>query len=82
MRGSPRAVAIFLDVSHTRALATVLVTLEGGVGLSIAPFEIGTIRLGGVSLLWWYGLVAAPVVAVTVSAAAFAWGARAPDTPE
>jgi len=56
--------------------------LAGGVALSITPFEIGTIRLAGVGLLWWYGLVAAPAVAVAVTAAALAWGARAPDTPE
>ena len=63
-------------------MATIFVTLGGGVALSVAPFEVGTIRLAGVSLLWWYGLVAAPLVAIAVTAAAFAWGARAPDTSE
>ena len=57
---------------QTRAIATILLMLGGGVALSVAPFEVGTIRLAGVSLLWWYGVVATPVVAVAATAAVFA----------
>ena len=77
MRGSHGPVAIFPHVStatQTRAIATILLMLGGGVALSVAPFELGTIRLAGVSLLWWYGIVATPVVAVAVAAAALARG--------
>jgi hypothetical protein len=81
MRGSREAIAIFRDV-QSRAIATILLMLGGGVALSVAPFELGTIRLAGVSLLWWYGVVATPVVAVAVAAAALARGRRAPDPAE
>jgi hypothetical protein len=63
------------------AITTIFVLLAGGVALSVAPFEPGTIRLAGVSLLWWYGVVAAPVIAVAVTAAALARAARHADVP-
>ena len=75
MRGSPGVVAIFLHVSfapQSLAIATIFVLLAGGVALSVAPFEAGTIRLAGVSLLWWYGVVAAPAIVVAVTAAVVA----------
>jgi hypothetical protein len=44
---------------------TMVFLLLGGVSLlTMAPFELGTIRLAGVSLLWWYGLVVVPAVVV------------------
>jgi hypothetical protein len=52
------------------AIAMVFLLLGGGVLLTLAPFEIGTIRLAGVSLLWWYGVAVVPVVAVAVATAA------------
>jgi ribose/xylose/arabinose/galactoside ABC-type transport system permease subunit len=61
---------------HRLAIATMFVLLAGGVALSVAPFEAGTIRLAGVSLLWWYGVIVAPVLAVAVTVAAVAHGAR------
>jgi uncharacterized membrane protein len=79
MRTSPEAVAIFLHVSTTPqnvAIVMVFLVLGGVVALTVAPFEVGTIRLAGVSLLWWYGAVAAPVVAVTVTVAALLWTSR------
>ena len=77
-------VAIFLHVSfapQSLAIATIFVLLSGGVALSVAPFEVGTIRLAGVSLLWWYGVVAAPVTAIAVTVAAVAGRAAAPVRP-
>lgn len=79
MRASRQVVAIFLDVStapQNVAIVMVFLVLGGGVALTVAPFELGTIRLAGVSLLWWYGAVAAPVVTVTITAAALLRAAR------
>jgi uncharacterized membrane protein len=73
MRAYGEAVAIFLHVPpapQNVAIAMIFLVLGGVVLLTVAPFELGTIRLAGVSLLWWYGAVTAPVVAVTVTAAA------------
>ena len=39
------------------------------LALSQAPFDLGTLRLAGVGLLWWYTLVIAPAAAVLVVAA-------------
>jgi hypothetical protein len=76
MRGRSRAVAIFLVVSteapHNVAIAVLFLLLGGMLLLSVAPYEIGTIRLAGVSLLWWYGVLAVPIAAVAVAVAALA----------
>lgn len=54
--------------------------LLGGVTLlTMAPLELGTIRLAGVSLLWWYGLVAVPVVLVAATITVLM--RRVPSTP-
>jgi uncharacterized membrane protein len=58
------------------AIVMIFLVLGGVVLLTVAPFELGTIRLAGVSLLWWYGVVAAPLVAVTVTAAALLHASR------
>jgi uncharacterized membrane protein len=79
MRAHGEAVAILLDVStapQNVAIVMIFLVLGGVVLLTVAPFELGTIRLAGVSLLWWYGAVAAPVVAVTVTAAALVQASR------
>jgi uncharacterized membrane protein len=52
-----------LDVS----IAVLFLLLGGVVLLTVAPFEIGTIRLAGVSLLWWYAALAVPVAAVAIT---------------
>ena len=81
MRASREAVAIFLYVSTTPqniAIVMVFLVLGGVVGLTVAPFELGTIRLAGVSLLWWYGALTAPVLAVAVTVAALVRASRKP----
>jgi hypothetical protein len=60
------------EAPHTVAIAVLFLLLGGVLLLTVAPFEIGTIRLGGVSLLWWYGVLAVPVAAGTVTVAALA----------
>jgi hypothetical protein len=72
MTGWPVSVAIFLAVSSGPAIALVFLLLGGVLVLTLAPFEIGTIRLAGVSLLWWYGVLAAPLLAAVVTVAALA----------
>ncbi|MBI2217850.1 MAG: hypothetical protein HYU51_11175 [Candidatus Rokubacteria bacterium] len=49
-------------------LVTLLVLAAGGLALALAPFDLGAIRLAGVSLLWWYVGLIAPAVAVALAA--------------
>jgi hypothetical protein len=65
---------------HNVAITVVFLLLGGVLLLTVAPWELGTIRLAGVSLLWWYGVVAAPAAAVTVTVVALA--RRAMPAPE
>ena len=69
MSGAPQNVAIVM----------IFLVLGGVLALTVAPFELGTIRLAGVSLLWWYGALAAPVVVVTIAAAALLRASRKRD---
>jgi hypothetical protein len=59
------------DAPHHVAIAVLFLVLGGVLLLTAAPFEIGTIRLAGISLLWWYGVVAVPVAAAAVTVTAF-----------
>ena len=83
MRASRGPVAIF-HLVPIRAIALVCLVLGGVTVLTMAPYELGTIRLAGVSLLWWYGIVVVPVVAVvaTVVALTRAQPAPPPARPE
>jgi hypothetical protein len=60
-----------LDVSmrapHNVAIAIAFGLLAGVTLLTMAPFELGTIRLAGVSLLWWYGVVVVPAVVIVTT---------------
>jgi hypothetical protein len=44
-----------------------IVLFAVALALFQAPFELGRLRLAGVNLVWWYALVAAPLVATLVS---------------
>jgi len=55
--------------------------LAGMTVLTVAPYEVGTIRLAGVSLLWWYGLVVAPAAAVLVTVVALVRAVQATAPP-
>ena len=77
------AVAIFLLVSARApniAIAIVFLALGGVLVLTVAPFEIGAIRWAGVSLLWWYGGLVVPLVAVLTTVVALA-RMRSPSPP-
>jgi hypothetical protein len=55
-----------------RAATLVLFLLITGAGvLAHGPFGLGALRLAGVSLLWWYVAVVAPLVGAAVVVAAF-----------
>ena len=60
-----------LRVSRTdarRAGILVLVVLfAGGLILARAPGDLGAVRLAGVSLLWWYSALVAPLIAVALA---------------
>jgi hypothetical protein len=58
------------EAPHNVAIAVLFLLLGGVLLLTVAPFEIGTIRLAGVSLLWWYAVVAVPVAAAAITIAA------------
>lgn len=49
------------------AVAALLLLVAIAIALPVLPGTPGTLRAGGVSLLWWYGAVAAPVLATLVS---------------
>lgn len=57
----------------------VLLVLAGAGALATLPQGAGAIRLGSLSLLWWYTAVVAPLVAAAVTAGALARRPRARD---
>jgi hypothetical protein len=48
-------------------IVTLLALLAGALALPLAPFDLAAVRLAGVSLLWWYAAVVAPLLAVAVA---------------
>lgn len=58
-------------MSHARraGLAIVLALVAGGVVLAALPRAAAGVRWGGVALLWWYGLLVAPLAAAVVTLA-------------
>jgi hypothetical protein len=64
----------------TRTTGVVLLTLllAGFLLLGALPKQVASIRVAGLSLLWWYGGLLAPVMAVLV---AIRWLAEPPPDP-
>lgn len=50
-----------------RAGVVVLLLLLAGAVAAAAFPQLGAVRLGGVALAWWYGVVAAPLVAALIA---------------
>jgi hypothetical protein len=48
------------------AILALLVLLLGAPLLALAPASPGAVRIGGVSLLWWYAGLVGPVLASIV----------------
>jgi hypothetical protein len=56
-----------------RAGIAILVVLYAiALVLACAPFDLGQLRVGGVSLLWWYAFAMGPATA-TVAASLLLW---------
>jgi hypothetical protein len=51
----------------SRGQLALLLLLAGLPLLFLAPLGWGGVRLGGVGFAWWYGAVAAPLLAVLVT---------------
>lgn len=49
------------------AVAALLLLVAVAIALPVMPGTPGTLRAGGVSLFWWYGAVAAPLIATLIS---------------
>jgi hypothetical protein len=52
------------------AIAALLVLLAGAPLLALAPAAPGAVRVAGVSLLWWYTALVAPLLATVITIAA------------
>jgi len=62
-------------------IVTVLGLLAGGALLTGAPLAAGTVRVAGVSLAWWYAVVAS-IVAAGVTALVLSTRGAATADPE
>jgi len=74
------------SITRLRAAGAILVLLLGAFpALAMLPNDVAGIRVAGLSILWWYGGVLAPLAAAAVAAVAGGRGAGkfppAPDTP-
>ena len=49
------------------AITALLVLLAGAPLLALAPAAPGAVRVAGMSLLWWYAGVAAPLLATVLA---------------
>jgi hypothetical protein len=56
------------------AIAALLVLLAGAPLLALAPAAPGAVRVAGVSLLWWYAGLVAPLLATVVTIVALVRG--------
>ena len=48
-------------------IAALLILLVAAPVLALAPAAPGAVRVAGVSLLWWYTALAAPLAATTLA---------------
>jgi hypothetical protein len=49
------------------AIAALLVLLIGAPLLALAPAAPGAVRVAGVSVLWWYAALVAPLLATAIA---------------
>ncbi|HEY3186109.1 MAG TPA: hypothetical protein VGJ70_01455 [Solirubrobacteraceae bacterium] len=58
-----------MSVSRGRrtAITALLVLLVGAPVLALAPAAPGAVRVAGVSLLWWYAGLVAPLLATALA---------------
>ena len=53
--------------NHAGTLIVLLLLLAAFPVIAALPDQMAAIRLGGLSLLWWYGGVVAPLLGVLVA---------------
>ena len=58
-----------METRRRAGIVALLALLAGALLLAIAPMHAASIRLGGVSLLWWYAAAVVPVTGVIVAVA-------------
>ena len=58
-----------MSEARRRAIGALLVVLAVAPLLALAPFAPGAVRLAGVSLLWWYAGLVAPLAATSIAVA-------------
>ena len=69
----PAAPSVFYPICYDAAVVRLarpvllLVLLAGFPLLVLLPSDVGSVRMAGLSLLWWYGAVAAPALAWLVA---------------
>ena len=56
--------AVLIAGGRRTGVVILVVLFAIALALPQAPFDLGTLRLAGVGLLWWYTLVIAPAAAV------------------
>jgi len=56
-----------MSETRRRAIVALLALLALVPLLALAPAAPGAVRLAGVSLLWWYAGLVAPLVAIAVA---------------
>ena len=61
-----------MSETRRRAIVVLLVLLALAPVLALAPSAPGAVRLAGVSLLWWYAGLVAPLAA-TIIAVTMLW---------
>ena len=67
--------------NHSGAVMFLFFLLAGFPVIAALPGQVAVIRLAGLSLLWWYGGVIAPVLACVVAMVGLS-GAPSPRRPE
>lgn len=58
-------------INRRGAMAALLGLLCGGLIVATAPMHLGELRIGGVSVLWWYTTLIAPLSAAAVALLGF-----------
>ncbi len=52
-----------------RGLLALVLILAALPALFLAPLDVGTVRIAGMSLAWWYGGAVAPLLAILLTLA-------------
>ena len=55
------------EIRRRAGIVALQALLGPALMLAVAPSQLAAIRLGGVSVLWWYSAVFAPVLAVVAT---------------